>query len=298
MDRPSEEEYESLPANTPMSISMAAGSVAGIMEHTIMYPVDAIKTRMQVAGANGLYRGVIKSMSRVSASEGFRSLWRGMTSMVVGAGPAHAIHFAVYEGVINLLSQNGHASSHPGVSALAGASATICGDLLMNPFDVIKQRMQVHDVYHGLTRTAVTIFRNEGIAAFYVSYPTTLLMSVPFAAVNMTVYDSISLFLNPSRTHDPLIHCVAGGISGAAAAAVSTPFDVIRTLLQTRGITQDIEARNLNSLSRTASYLYRTRGVSGFFRGIRPRVVSNMPSTAISWTVYEMAKHYITRNTT
>lgn len=286
-------EYEELPKYTPLPISMAAGAIAGIMEHTIMYPVDAIKTRMQVAGSGNLYRGVISSISAVSAAEGASALWRGMLSMIVGAGPAHALHFAVYEATISMLAKDGHAGYHPAVSATAGLLADVTSNAIMNPFDVIKQHMQVNGGSNSLIRTASQIARTEGFGAFYVSYPTTLLMSVPFSVVNFTVYDTVSQFCNPQRRHDPLIHCLAGGASGAAAAAVSTPFDVIKTLLQTRGVTEVEEARQLKGIRDTASYIWRTRGWQGFFRGVRPRIVANMPSTAICWTVYEMAKYYI-----
>lgn len=286
-----EDEYESLPANTPLGISMAAGAVAGIMEHTVMYPVDAIKTRMQVMGSSNIYKGVIHSLTRVSASEGAFALWRGMLSMIMGAGPAHAVHFAVYEKVISMQAR-GHDTNSPLVSAVAGAAATTCSDALMNPFDVIKQRMQLHGG-SSLLRTAGTIYSKEGFKAFYVSYPTTLMMNVPFHVVNFSVYDTCSALLNPDRRRDPLSHCISGGIAGAAAAAISTPFDVVKTLLQTRGIATDPAARDLRGFVDACKYIARTQGLVGFFNGIKPRIVVNMPSTAICWTVYEMTKFYL-----
>lgn len=292
----SDVDYEELPANTPISLSMAAGAIAGIMEHTVMFPVDAVKTRMQVAGSSNVYRGIVSSLSAVSSTEGSLALWRGVASVVMGAGPAHAIHFAVYETVTNLGQANGHASAPTaGVSALAGACATISSDALMTPFDVIKQRMQLKNGNKSMMSTAAKIWAKEGFSAFYVSYPITLLMNVPFTAINFTVYDRISHILNSRHTHDPLTHCISGGLAGATAAAVSTPFDVIKTLLQTRGVSTDERARNLNSVSEAAKYVYEKNGAKGFFRGVKPRILANMPSTAICWTVYETAKYYIHR---
>lgn len=287
-------DYEELPANTPLGLSMAAGSIAGIMEHTVMFPVDAIKTRMQVAGAGEAYRGLLSSISMVTSSEGVSALWRGVVSVVLGAGPAHALHFAVYETITSLGQKNGHASVPSAkISALAGAAATITSDACMTPFDVIKQRMQLHRGNTNVFRTASHIWRTEGLSAFYVSYPITVMMNVPFTAINFTVYDSVSHVLNQNRRNDPLAHCLSGGIAGATAAAISTPFDVIKTLLQTRGVTQDANARSLNSVKEAAAYIYHKKGLMGFTIGMKPRVLFNMPSTAICWTVYEMAKFYI-----
>lgn len=287
-------EYEELPPNTPLGISMAAGGIAGIMEHTVMFPVDVIKTRMQVAGSGNIYKGLISSISKVTSSEGAAALWRGAASVVLGAGPAHAMHFAVYEAVTSLGQENGHASvPSPKVSALAGVAATMTSDAFMTPFDVIKQRMQLNSRPTTIVKTVSKIMNEEGISAFYVSYPITLLMNIPFTAINFTVYDRIAHILDSKRNHDPLSHCISGGVAGATAAALSTPFDVIKTLLQTRGITMDPKARSLNSVKDAAKYVYARNGLMGFSVGLKPRVLAAMPSSAICWTVYEMAKYYI-----
>jgi hypothetical protein len=45
---PEDYEYEGLAAGTSMAANMMAGALAGISEHAVMYPVDSIRTRMQV----------------------------------------------------------------------------------------------------------------------------------------------------------------------------------------------------------------------------------------------------------
>jgi solute carrier family 25 iron transporter 28/37 len=93
-------EYEALPPNAGPVAHMIAGALAGITEHTVMYPVDAIKTRLQilVPGApQAQYTGTAHAFSRISSTEGVRALWRGVSSVIIGAGPAHALYFASYE---------------------------------------------------------------------------------------------------------------------------------------------------------------------------------------------------------
>jgi len=47
--------------------------------------------------------------------------------------------------------------------------------------EVIKQRMQVHgSPFRSVFKCAASVFKTEGLRAFYISYPTTLMMSVPF----------------------------------------------------------------------------------------------------------------------
>jgi len=149
---------------------------------------------------------------------------------------------------------------------------------------VIKQRMQVHgSQFTSLTQCARQVYRAEGIGAFYISYPTTLTMTVPFTAAQFMAYESLSRTMNPSKSYDPLTHCVAGGLAGGAAAAVTTPLDVIKTLLQTRGTVQDAEIRNASGLMQAARIIKARNGWGGFFRGLRPRILQTMPSTAICW---------------
>jgi hypothetical protein len=157
----------------------------------------------------------------------------------------------------------------------------------MNPFDVVKQRMQVHgSTYTSISACARTVYRSEGITAFYVSYPTTLAMTIPFTAIQFAAYDSLSKVLNPRKEYDPLTHCVAGGMAGAFGAALTTPLDVIKTLLQTRGTARDDTIRNCKGLFEAARIIREREGARGFIRGIQPRVVATVPSTAICWCVF------------
>lgn len=39
------EDYENLPTSASVSTHMTAGAMAGILEHSVMYPVDSVKVR-------------------------------------------------------------------------------------------------------------------------------------------------------------------------------------------------------------------------------------------------------------
>jgi solute carrier family 25 iron transporter 28/37 len=46
---------------------------------------------------SAIYSGVVNAVSRISSHEGATALWRGVNSVLLGAGPAHALSFALYE---------------------------------------------------------------------------------------------------------------------------------------------------------------------------------------------------------
>lgn len=146
--------------------------------------------------------------------------------------------------------------------------------------------MQVHgSIYNSISHCTRTVYKTEGLAAFYVSYPTTLAMTVPFTALQFTAYESLSKVINPTNEYSPVTHVCAGGLAGAFAAGLTTPLDVIKTLLQTRGTAHDAEIRSARGLIVAASIIKRQHGWGGFFRGLRPRIITTMPSTAICWLV-------------
>lgn len=63
---------------------------------------------MQVFATNqaAVYSGVGNAFTRISATEGMRALWRGVNSVILGAGPAHAVHFGTYEAIKELTGGN------------------------------------------------------------------------------------------------------------------------------------------------------------------------------------------------
>lgn len=162
-----------------------------------------------------------------------------------------------------------------------------CQSYLAN-FAVIKQRMQLaNSPFRTVADAARTIYRNEGLTAFYVSYPTTLTMTVPFTAVQFSVYEWLKGVMNPTAAYSPITHVTAGGIAGGVAAAVTTPLDVAKTLLQTRGSSEDPRIRNARGMGDALRIIIERDGLRGLRRGMLPRVLTVAPSTAISWLSYE-----------
>jgi solute carrier family 25 iron transporter 28/37 len=154
--------------------------------------------------------------------------------------------------------------------------------------------MQLRDsTYKSVRDCARKVYANEGLKAFYISFPTTLSMSIPFQTVQFATYEYCRSRLDSEGTYNPKVHMLSGAISGALASSVTTPLDVIKTLLQTRGSSKDMKIRNAKGFREAASIIYERYGIHGFFRGFKPRVLTNMPSTAISWSVYEYFKWFL-----
>lgn len=298
---PIEPDYETMPSTSPLYHQLIAGAFAGIMEHSVMFPIDALKTRIQSAHTNltsPKNNNLITQITKISSVEGTTALWKGVQSVILGAGPAHAVYFGTYEFCKSHLIGNGPSSQpssyQPVMIAMSGAMATITSDALMTPFDTIKQRMQLN-TESKFWPIAKSIYRREGISAFYYSYPTTIAMNIPFTALNFVIYETSTKIFNPTGIYNPFIHCLCGGLSGTIAAAITTPLDVIKTTLQVRGsqtISIDV-FKQADSFTKASRAILQIHGWNGFLKGLKPRIIATMPATAISWTAYECAKHFL-----
>lgn len=174
---------------------------------------------------------------------------------------------------------------------------------------VVKQRLQMfNSPYRGVLHCMGSLFRQEGLTAFYRSYTTQLTMNVPFQALHFMTYEYLQELLNPHRQYNPSSHMLSGALAGAVAAAATTPLDVCKTLLNTQeaqtihvmqtGLATAASAstsRHISGLGEAFRAVYRMGGIPAFFKGVQARVIYQMPSTAISWSVYEFFKYILTK---
>ena len=243
---------------------MVAGAVAGTTEHTAMFPLDTIKTRMQTAAtrandvsSSSFFRHATASTRAAAAAvietEGVRGLYRGVAAVGIGAGPAHAVYFATYEHMKRALGGAQKGEHNPFAHALAGACATVIGDAVQTPVDTVKQRLQMaHSPYAGVWDCVRGTVREQGFGALYRSYPTTLAMNVPFTAIHFTAYESAKIALGKHEWFAKNVsddsesgsssemdeetfaaQFAAGGLAGGLAAAATNPLDVVKTRMQT-----------------------------------------------------------------
>ncbi|XP_054261104.1 mitoferrin-1 isoform X2 [Macrosteles quadrilineatus] len=280
------EDYETLPT-TNVSTHMTAGAIAGVMEHCVMYPLDSVKTRMQSLSTTTSYR-IGEVLQRMVSQEGLLRPVRGMGAVVLGAGPAHAMYFSCYEYLKENMTHHG-LNNHLAYG-VSGCVATVLHDSIMTPADVVKQRIQMYNSpYKSLMECIVRVYRSEGISAFYRSFTTQLAMNLPFQSVHFMMYEVCQNLWNPDRSYNPMLHMGSGAIAGGVAAAITTPLDVCKTLLNT----QEGNKMKVSGLINAIKTVYNIGGPLGYFRGMSARVIYQMPSTAICWSTYEFFKYML-----
>lgn len=93
------------------------------------------------------------------------------------------------------------------------------------------RRLQYSSIGHCFSHT----YRKEGISAFFVSLPTTLMMNIPFHTIHFGVYDFLQGRLRPvfngysfEKGFAPMLHITCGAVAGGTAALLTTPLDVAK----------------------------------------------------------------------
>ncbi|EYU26693.1 hypothetical protein MIMGU_mgv1a023029mg [Erythranthe guttata] len=266
---------------------MIAGSIAGSVEHMAMFPVDTLKTRMQAITSSFKTPSLNlrQSLGSILKLEGLGGLYRGIAAMGLGAGPAHAVYFSVYESCKKSLPNN------PIAHAASGVLATVASDAVITPMDLVKQRLQLKgSPYKGVVDCVRRVLVEEGFGAFYASYRTTVVMNAPFTAVHFATYEAAKRGLTDSD-ETLLVHATAGAAAGALAAAITTPLDVVKTQLQCQGVC-GCDRYSSSSMVEVVQTIKKRDGYGGLIRGWIPRMLFHAPAAAICWSTYEAVKSF------
>lgn len=73
---------------------MIAGSIAGLVEHISIFPIDTIKTYSQYERNSSL--SIWKNTNQIIHNEGFLRLWRGVSAMFAGCVPGKSFLFKLH----------------------------------------------------------------------------------------------------------------------------------------------------------------------------------------------------------
>jgi len=312
-----------------------AGSIAGVSEHTLMYPFDTVRTHLQVcaecphtattssikAAAHqkltatprpGMWTTMRHIVSQAGTAEmpasggtaGMTRLWRGVYTIVVGCIPAHALYFSTYEATKHAFSDShGELSAQGGMAA--GAAAAVSHDLVMAPLDTVKQRLQLGH-YGGMMDAVRSMIRFEGYAGLFRSFPITLLTNIPYGMVMVSTNEVMKQRMMHYHGKDQLdvsTCLMASSMAGMTAAATTTPFDRVKTFIQTQQLQPACNQGSCPKLTgdpikwrQALKIILRQEGTAGLFKGMAPRVITHTPAVAISWTTYETTKQWLANN--
>ncbi|KAF7365406.1 Mitochondrial nad transporter [Mycena venus] len=276
----------------------------------------------------------------IAKHDGLRGFYRGLGPTILGYLPTWAIYFSVYDGIKTAFGEAPLGASlktqerlypaaqvkgyqpvmreHPWslhiLSAMtAGATSTIC----TNPLWVIKTRFMVQSNtlisprsasflpvrYKHTLDAALTIYRSEGVSAFYRGLVPSLL-GISHVAVQFPLYEQLKLWAHADSqtplSNQSILLCSA--VAKMTASVVTYPHEVVRTRLQTlrRPLVGESSDGMLNRMDRggivhTTRRLVRTEGWKSLYKGLSVNLIRTVPNSAVTMLTYELLMRHLYR---
>ncbi|KAI8057492.1 hypothetical protein BDF21DRAFT_160737 [Thamnidium elegans] len=293
-----------------------AGGIGGSTADFVMHSVDTVKTRLQGQPYSRLqkYSSMIQAYKLIFRQEGvMRGLYAGVSPAMIGSLPGTTLYFAVYELTKRTLNE---ANVPEVISHLtAGSLGDLTGSIIYVPSEVLKTRLQLQGKYNNphfvsgynyknTWHATKMIVRYDGFGALFHGFRATILRDVPYSAIQFACYEQFKKIAQRKYNgqHIPIgVDMITGSLAGAIAGAVTTPLDVMKTLLQTQQSGNNKSAstkllieppvKHYNGIIDGMVWNYKNQGLAGLFRGIGPRVFWTSLQSAIMFVVYEQVLH-------
>lgn len=181
---------------------------------------------------------------------------------------------------------------------MAGACAGAFAQTAIYPLEVLKTRLALRKTgqYKGILDAVMKIYANEGIRSFYRGYVPNILGIVPYAGIDLAVYETLKRkYLLQHATADDrpglLILLGCGTVSSSLGQLCSYPLALVRTRLQAQVIAKQPHVNPVRCAEHTMVGVFRgiirTEGVTGLYRGVTPNFIKVLPAVSISYVVYE-----------
>jgi len=275
-------------------------------------------------------------LKKIARNEGLWTLWRGLSPTLVMAVPANIIYFTGYDWLrYNPISPIRAISNDRYNPLISGSFARILAALAVSPIEMFRTRMQsassgTTGVFRETMMGMHKMTQTQGYTSLWRGLTLTMWRDVPFSALYWWSYEGLRNTIRNTRgggtsnfiptveqqsakkeeSHTTVFvdSFVAGSVAGAAAAFITTPFDVGKTRQQVYRHAGDDALSTVQvakeaakkgkfvpeelSMPRFLNHIRVEEGFNGLFRGWIPRTLKVAPACAIMISSYEMGKQW------
>lgn len=289
-------------------------STASALSETVTYPLDMLKTRLQLqnelGGGGGRGAGVppppsptsppprrllgmVGMLRGVVRTEGWRALFAGLGVAVLRQVFNAGVSVALYPTVRRRMLGEGETAANAALwkRAAAGLVTGCLGQALANPADVVKVRLQADGRlrllggtprYTSARNAFATIWRADGLRGLYTGLGTSVWRAGIINSAGIASYDGTKQWaIRAAGTSDGMAPAALGAlVCGVVTTVVSAPLDVVKT-------------RIMNDPARYAGpndalvRLVRTEGVRSLYKGFVPTYQRQAIFNFVFWTSYE-----------
>lgn len=211
-----------------MGWEIAAGMSAGACQVIFTNPLEIVKIRLQMQGGVSIVAPGTIPVPRLLAMQivrhlGVKGLYKGALACLLRDVPFSAIYFPTYANLKQILfdfdpnNQNTSKRMSTWQLLVSGALAGAPAAFFTTPADVIKTRLQVERKpyemkFRGIIHAGCTIFKEEGISAFFKGSLARVFRSSPQFGFTLASYELLQrLFpLHPPATRESPFKSITG----------------------------------------------------------------------------------------
>ncbi|XP_066923099.1 calcium-binding mitochondrial carrier protein SCaMC-2-like [Clytia hemisphaerica] len=177
-----------------------AGSIAGIIAQTSIYPMEVIRTRMAVA-KTGVYKNFYDCTKKLKREIGWRGFYKGIIPSLIGIVPNAGIDLCIYETMKqNWLNSFAVKPQRPSFTStlLAGGMSSLCSMAVCYPFALIRTNLQAETIkpelkgsneFITMSNSFRDIVKTHGIRGLYRGIVPNMLKVVPACSISYMVYE-------------------------------------------------------------------------------------------------------------
>ena len=280
--------------------SIIGSSVAGLSEIAIFHPLDTIAKRLMSHESKVFKSNFVdthRSIQQIALKENASKGWlRGIPNLYPGLGFAvsyklsqRIYKYAGQHELKNYITKNhkerfdsifGEKNSNAYISAVSGSLIGM-GEVALLPVDVLKIKSQTNpETFKGRSLTSILLKENFSL---YNGWQWTILRNAPgsfalFGASTFTKNNILGLSEDSKTSLGQYFICSTAG--SIASITVSSPMDVIKTRIQNKNF-----GDNSRSGFNIISSIIKNEGVTGFFRGIGPKLLVIGPKLTFSFSI-------------
>jgi solute carrier family 25 2-oxodicarboxylate transporter 21 len=284
---------EAAPRRTQLSTgeTVIAGASAGLIELLIMFPLDVVKTRMQLAAGSGQTLGILGSLKGIVNEGGMSRLYRGILAPAIQEPIKRSAKFTCNDLFSKMLPDENIQSRFA-----AGCMAGMTECVAIAPFEVVKIRMQASNrlnSYKSVPHCASSILKAEGPLGFMSGIETALWRSGSWSGIYFSsIWYCKQGFLkldekNTSKSTVMARNFACGFIGGTLGTIVNNPFDVVVSRM--RNVVPGESSPYRFSLQSLA-LIGKEEGMAALYKGFGPKVMRLGPGGGIMIMAFDVAK--------
>lgn len=273
----------------PFIANFTAGAIAGVSEILTFYPLDVVKTRMQLETGKSKH-GLVGSFRTIIAEEGFGRLYRGLVPPLLLEAPKRATKFAANDfWGKTLLKFSGEKKMNQSLATLTGCFAGATESFVVVPFELVKIKLQDKaSTFAGPIDVLRHIIRNDGLLGLYAGMEATFWRHLWWNGGYFGCIFQVRSLLPKAETNRArlLNDLTAGTVGGFVGTALNTPFDVVKSRIQGAAKAPGVVPK----YSWTYPALFtiaREEGFGALYKGFVPKVLRLAPGGGVLLLVVE-----------